>query len=186
MARAARQLQGGPVGRLRPAWPLYYGHLTSCTCVICFSITKKYGLVRISSYICVLLIWGLGSPGSLTLCEYSVYIVHDVNVHEKARSPSGFRKPPVAAASRRPARADGGPRSASMALQTSAPGELRGRATTMFGSCCLNRMCGVGPRRENRLVARAAVCWYRVIFGCGVTFGVLGAMFCTHVSASVC
>ena len=49
-------------------------------------------------------------------------------VHDCAKSSLAFHKPAVAAASRRPARADGpkvGLDGLSMALQASAPGELR-------------------------------------------------------------
>ena len=52
------------------------------------------------------------------LCEFIV--------HECAKGSLAFRKPAMAAASRRLARAEMAPRSASMALQASAPGELRG------------------------------------------------------------
>ena len=45
---------------------------------------------------------------------------------ECAKRLPDFRKPAVAAASRRPTRADGPKVAASMALQASAPGELRG------------------------------------------------------------
>ena len=57
--------------------------------------------------------------------------------HECAKSSLAFRKPAVAAASRRPARGAGlmAPRSASMALQASAPGELRG-ALGRLGYLC--------------------------------------------------
>ena len=47
-------------------------------------------------------------------------------LHDSFKSPLAFRKPATAVASRRPARADGPWRSASMGMQASVPAELRG------------------------------------------------------------
>ena len=83
--------------------------------------------------------------------------MHESFAHESSKSSLAFRKPAVAVASRRPARADGpkvgldGPAS----LQASAPGELRG-ALGRLGYLCTGggkAMFVAAPDLSNRVKA---------------------------------